>query len=90
MKKTKVLVTTSVLILVFVMISFYKAESATLYCNSCADCTSKVQSASAGDIIMLAVDLSAESERACIDFNGDVDGIDLAPIIGNLGKFDCP
>jgi N-acetylneuraminic acid mutarotase len=69
MKKTKALVTTSVLTLVFVMISFCHAESATLFCNSCADCTSKVQSASAGDIIMLSADISAVSETHCIDFN---------------------
>jgi hypothetical protein len=73
MKKSKALMTTSVLILLFVLISFLNAECATLYCNSCADCTSKVQSASAGDIIILSADLNAVSENSCIDFNNNSD-----------------
>ena len=73
MKKKKALATTSVLTLTFVMITFFKAECATLYCNSCADCSSKIQAASADDIIMLSADISAVSELQCIDFNGKSD-----------------
>ena len=46
-----------------------------LECDSCSDCTSKIQSASAGDMVTLISDI-AITDGHCIDFGGK-DGITL-------------
>jgi len=46
------------------------ADSATIPCDSCEDCSSKIQSASPGDVILLSGDITADAGTSCIDFNG--------------------
>ena len=68
MKKNRILIG----ILSFLWLSgmFVSANGDVLECNSCQDCTDKIQSASPGDIIKLTTDITAESGLSCINFNG--------------------
>ncbi len=58
----------------------YTAWAATYYCDSCSDCTSKIASATAGDVIVLTQDINASG--TCID---DPD----PSVSGGIIIFDC-
>jgi parallel beta-helix repeat protein len=62
----------SILFLSAALVAFQgaKAHGDTIECNSCSDCSAKIQSASPGDVIVLTQDITAASGIACIDFNG--------------------
>ena len=68
MKKNKILI--AILSFLWLSAPFFSANGDVLECNSCQDCTDKIQSASPGDIIMLTNDIAAESGLYCINFNG--------------------
>lgn len=49
-------------------------QAATFTCNSCSDCSSKLQAATSGDSVTLTTDLQTDSGSSCINF-GSVAGV---------------
>jgi len=49
-------------------------SAATVECIDCADCSSKIQSAVSGDIVILTADITNQDGN-CIDFGGSANGI---------------
>ena len=48
--------------------------AATINCDGCSDCSSKIQNASPGDIVILTTNINNHDDT-CIDFGGSVNGI---------------
>lgn len=60
-------------IIIMMMLSIQMASAATVYCDNCTDCSSKIHNASMGDTVVLTADIT-DCEGTCIDFAGK-DGI---------------
>jgi hypothetical protein len=55
----------------FTIVCLEQAIGATLTCNSCSDCSTKLQAAAAGDTVELTTDISSTSGNACVDFSSN-------------------
>ena len=65
------------------------AGADTFDCDSCTDCSQKIQSANAGDVVRLTVDIT-DCDGSCIEFNG-TDGVTFDSgdhVIDGGGDFD--
>ena len=60
-------------IVVFMLVLVPSVHAEVINCNNCSDCSAKIQSASAGDVVKLTEDITNHYGN-CIEFN-DKDGI---------------
>ena len=60
-------------ILIILTLLVYPTGATVYNCNSCSDCSQKIQNAIPGDIVILTVDITNQ-DGTCIEFNG-TDGI---------------
>ncbi len=61
------------LVLLFTIACLDHAGGATLTCNSCSDCSTKVSTAAAGDTVVLTADIASASGASCVDFGNSHD-----------------
>ena len=57
------------LAIVILMLALMPSVHASIECYNCSECSQKIQTASPGDIIKLAADITGQ-EGTCIDLNG--------------------